>query len=159
MKKSRLTKLPCKWVFTGFNNPRYLAVLPKGNKQARTDRYKHTGGYRSSNVNTALGIMPYHIVVNHYFYFNENGKGDFMPCTRYTLGSIQYYCDESGGNTIQGIVLLLPHGKYLAGWTMGQDMISMVECNAYTNKCEAARYADTLAEQEAQTMYETEQDN
>jgi hypothetical protein len=68
-------------------------------------------------------------------------------------GITGYYTDEHGhGDTMQPCVALLPHGRFLAGWTMGEGMFTDFESGVYTDEREAwisAHYVtDSAAERE-----------
>ena len=60
------------------------------------------------------------------------------------------FCDEK----IRGIVARLPHGRYLAGWAIGVNMLASVENTLFTSEAEAAYFADSMAEQQAQAEWE-----
>lgn len=94
------------------------------------------------------------------FYLNDAG----MPCQRFDyaddiVSSIRHkgwYCDSFGDQTIRGIVLRLPHGRYLAGWTMGEGMASECDRVIYTDAEECARMADEFARITADNQREYE---
>ena len=59
-----------------------------------------------------------------------------------------WYCDEYGDDTIRGIVLRLPRSRgFLAGWTMGEHMITEIDVSwIHDDEIEAALAADGMAE-------------
>lgn len=70
-----------------------------------------------------------------------------------------WYCDEFGDTNIRGIVARLPHGRgFLAGWSMGQQMISTLDRSTiYDDEMEASRAADDMAERAAENQREFEE--
>ena len=56
-----------------------------------------------------------------------------------------YYADQWSGSIFSGIVASLSHGRYLAGWTEGEGMYSVLSREVYTDKNEAAYAADENA--------------
>jgi hypothetical protein len=57
-----------------------------------------------------------------------------------------WFCDEYCDEKIRGLVFTLPKGRgFLAGWTMGEQMSSFVECDIYDSAADAAHAADSLA--------------
>ena len=69
----------------------------------------------------------------------------FQPVGRLKVLDTGWYCD----NTLRGLILALPHGRFLAGWTLGESMISFVEKNVFRSLKAAERHADDLAEEES----------
>lgn len=69
-----------------------------------------------------------------------------------------WYSDEYQSDKIRGLVMRLPHSRgFLAGWSMGEHMASEVEPYAYATIEEAARAADSLAENAAERQREHEE--
>ena len=69
----------------------------------------------------------------------------------------RWYADPYQDQTITGIVARLPHGRgFLAGWTMGEGMISVLERDVYPDLESAISAADDLAMYAAEREYETE---
>ena len=63
------------------------------------------------------------------------------------------------GDTFDGIVVSLSHGRYLAGWTMGKGMYSVVERYIFNDKEDAASMANEGARIAAErSMEEFEKD-
>jgi hypothetical protein len=57
-----------------------------------------------------------------------------------------WLCCADCGITIRGLVLRLPHGRYLVGWSMGIGWASAVETDCiYDDMTEAAYAADESA--------------
>jgi len=63
-----------------------------------------------------------------------------------------WFCDEYGdGGKIRGIVVALPHGRFLAGWSMGEGMSSTVDASPiFSSAIDAAHAADSMAERAAE---------
>lgn len=74
---------------------------------------------------------------------------------RHTEG---YYCDlDCTGDTLQPIIARLPHGRgFLAGWTMGNDMIASINLDIYKTPEDAAKAAHGIAEYDARKNQEHE---
>jgi hypothetical protein len=61
-----------------------------------------------------------------------------------------WFCDEMGVDKIRGIVVTLPHGRFLAGCSMGEGKASTVAADLYNTAEAAARAADRMAESAAE---------
>src|SRR5690606_19227724 len=62
-----------------------------------------------------------------------------------------WFTDDQQDETIRGLVVRLPHGRMLAGWSMGEHMASEIDSTrVYDDEREAARAADALAERVAE---------
>jgi hypothetical protein len=144
--------------FAGFTWPRYVAVMAQGRaamKHKRELRKVCGGYYHAPTPNASRGKG---------FYLNDAGQpgsrwkwaDDVAPCNIRHKG---WYCDEYQDQTIRGIVILLPHGRYLAGWSMGEGMASAVDSTLYTDAVEAAHAADEEARiaAEREREYQAEQ--
>lgn len=143
------------FTFAGFQFPKWAWTLPKGSKAKRLEHYKNpcTGPYSTSPApNDCKGTS---------FYLNS----DFMPGLRWQwcdkvdgsrVDHTGWFTTEYGdGDKIRGLVMRLPHGRgFLAGWSMGKSMASYVESSAYESEIDAARAADSLAEDVAETERE-----
>ncbi len=132
------------FTFASFTWPRYVATLAQGPAALRRQRdiRKVCGGY-------------YHAPTPN----SQDGKGFYLgdagqPAPRWELTDVEYSCDEFGDQTIRGLILRLPHGRFLAGHTMGEGMASGVASTVYTDEDEA-RYA---ADEEARTVAERERE-
>ena len=151
------------FVFAGFKFPKHLWSLPKGSFAKRLARRNPvtTGEY-------IHGAKPDCRVKSFYL------DSDFMPALRWqwcddVCSSIRHtgwYCDSFQDSTIRGLVMRLPKNRgFIAGWSMGEGMISEVEYTIYDDKLDAARVADSLAEdvaekeREFQESQEEEEDN
>jgi hypothetical protein len=149
--KGRQRPLPFEFSFAGFRFPRYLATLQAGTKQQRVDRYKHTGGYCHAPKPGATG---------RGFYLDDSSRWKW--CDDVAGAGVKHtgwYTDEYGdGDKIRGIVVLLPHGRFLAGWSMGEGAASSLEYEVYTDAKEAAWAADSLAESVAEDEREYQEE-
>lgn len=148
MAKSRLRKLTDtdrEGSFAGFKSPRYLAILPKGTVEERKNRYKNTGGYFHFHEDCKN-------TTEYGFYLNS----DFMPCPRwkYTPKGIKYYADQFEDSTVQGLIFLLSHGRYLAGCSFGEEMSGFCERKIFTDEDDCARYSDEIARIYAEKCYD-----
>ena len=142
--KTQTEKLAPVFTFAGFEFPKYVWTLPRGTMEKRLEHAKHrcTGPYYHA---------PKHGDNSTMFYLDS----DFMPGLRWQyadyvadIGHTGWYTDEHGdGDKIRGIVMRLPHGRgFIAGWTMGQGMISTVDYDIYDDIEDAAHIADSMAE-------------
>lgn len=150
---------PVQFQFAGFSWPRRVAMLPRGSVAIRLERYRRPvcGPYYVAPKPGAPGVS---------FYFGS----DFAPGLRFSYADeisgagirhTGWFCDDYQGQTIRGIVARLTRGRgFLAGWTMGESMVSDLDTTSiYDDETEAARAADSLAESaaEAQREYEASQ--
>lgn len=158
--KSLTHPLTPEFTFAGFTFPKHVWTLPKGKLAKRLEQARNfvCGSYYHS--------PPPRVP------FKDHGTGfylesDGMPGLRWKfadeiirLNHKGWYCDEFQDSTIRGIVFTLPKSRgFLAGWTMGEEMASSVECDIYETQKEAARAADSLAESvaEKEREYQEEQ--
>jgi len=142
--------------FAGFKYPTTIYELPKplgasGIRKKREIR-KHCGPY---TMEKPLPLQEKH--EGGMFYLNDV----FQPGRYWKYADeinrriehkgwfIDDFCDE----TMKGIVIYLPHGKFLAGWTMGEGMISYYSGDIYCDEEEAA----WAANEEARMAAEKEQ--
>ena len=128
--------------FAGFTWPRYVATLtPLSGLRKKRELRKVCGGYYHAPVpdsNNGRG-----------FYLGDAG----MPFTRWqwcddACSSIRHtgwWTDDCCDDKIRGIVILLPHGRFMAGWSMGEGMASTIEPGIFDDIDEAARMADEHA--------------
>ena len=150
-----------RFAFAGFQWPRYVATLtPLSSLRKKRELRKVCGGYYHAptpNSNNGRG-----------FYLSDAGQ----PFTRWEwaddvegahISHSGWWTDEYGdGERIRGIVVLLPHGRYMAGWSMGKGMASTLEPGLFDDIVDAARVADSIAEnaadneREYQAQQETE---
>lgn len=139
-----LTKLTPEFTFAGFTFPRYIPELRRSNFDKRTSRsiYYHA-------PKPLTGKHP-----GKGFYLDSDGSpnrwewADEIDGAR--INHTGWFCDEYRDEKIRGIVVRLPHGKLLAGWSMGEGMASEVDGTLYTDEIEAARAADSEAEAAAE---------
>lgn len=139
------------FTWAGFGWPRYVARMACGPKALREKwaGRKFCGEYyhapRPEKAGTGRG-----------FYLGDAGQ----PFTRWKwcdevdgvrIGHTGWFCDRWGdGDSIRGIVVALPHGRFLAGWSMGEGMASDVDATLYDSEQDAARAADSMAEAAAE---------
>lgn len=148
------------FAFAGFQWPRFVATLPTGSTAKRLERYKQplTGPYYHAP-------RPKQETGGRGFYLESAGA----PGLRWN------WCDEVEGSRvdhtgwftddhgsaykIRGIVLRLPKGRgFLAGWSMGENMASSLDCDIYDDEIDAARAADSMAENVAEAEREYQDD-
>lgn len=149
-------KLETKFTFAGFSFPRYIVRLKRENKVGR-------------RVDTTYYIESTPIVdgahKDHFFYLGDMGSPNrYKFCDDIATRTIKHhgwFIDEYQSDTIRGLVVLLSHGRYLAGWTMGKGMSSAVCCDTmYDDELTAALDADTIARRTAELEREyRENDN
>ena len=130
--------------FAGFTWPRYVATLtPLSGLRKKREGRRFTGGYYHAptpNSNNGRG-----------FYLDDAGQ----PFTRWQwaddvegahISHSGWFTDDHGDSEkIRGIVILLPHGRFMAGWSMGKGMASTLEPDVYDDIDEAAQMADEHA--------------
>lgn len=138
-----MNKLPIEFTFAGFNFPRYIPELSNGKHRARSVYY---------HAPTPLTGGPH---PGRGFYLADHGsprRYDFADdIAGARIDHKGWYTDEYGdGDKMRGIIIRLPHGKMLAGWSMGEGMASSIEGHIYTDEIEAARAADQIAEYAAE---------
>lgn len=142
--------LPVEFTFAGFTFPRYVADMATGFKalKAKHAKTRCTSGYYHApkpNSNDGRG-----------FYAGNPGEG--QPFTRWEWADDAYsnithtgwFCDEFQDSKIRGIIVHLPHGRKLAGWSMGVGMASFVDPEVYDTVRDAALSADSMAESAAE---------
>ena len=149
--------------FAGFTWPRYVATLtPLSSLRKKREMRKVCGGYYHApkpNSNNGRG-----------FYLDDAGQ----PFTRWQwaddvegahISHSGWFTDDYGDSEkIRGIVVLLPHGRYMAGWSMGEGMASTLEPGLFDAIDEAAQMADEHArvaaenEREYQASQNTDED-
>ena len=131
-----------RFTFAGFQWPRYVATLTRiDGLRAKRETRKFTGGYyHSPKPNAPDGTV---------FYLDDAGQ----PFTRWrwcddidsSIRHTGWWFDDECDEKIRGIVILLPHGRYMAGWSMGEHMASAIEPGIFDDIDEAARMADEHA--------------
>lgn len=148
-------KLETKFQFAGFSFPRYIVRLKRENKVGtRVDT-----AYYTESEPILDGAHK-----DHFFYLEDMGSPNrWKYCDEIATRTIQHtgwYCDEYQSDTIGGLVVLLPHGRFIAGWTMGDKMASSVHCDiVYDDELTAALQADTIAEQTAERERDYRENN
>lgn len=154
--------------FASFKYPKTIYQLPtpcnlQGLKKKHELR-KHCGPYYKPEPCPVTGVHP-----GGSFYLYS----DFMPGRSWqwadeivNLEHTGWFCDEHGGTIARGLVIGLPHGRFLVGWSLGENMASGYAGTLYDNIEEAARAADEeariVAEHEREyheTMDENEEED
>lgn len=135
------------FTFAGFTFPRCVGTLPSGPFKKRIERMRHplTGPYYTSPSPRVAGKA------SAYFYL----ESDFMPGLRWQwcddvstrIQHTGWFTDDECVEKIRGLVMRLPNGRgFLAGWSMGENMASVVDLTIYPDAISAAYAADSLAE-------------
>ena len=133
-----------RFAFAGFQWPRYVATLtPLSGLRKKRELRKVCGGYYHApkpNSNNGRG-----------FYLSDAGQ----PFTRWqwaddvegaSIRHTGWWTDDYGDSEkIRGIVVLLPYGRFMAGWSMGEGMASTIEPGVFDDIDDAARMADEHA--------------
>ncbi len=138
------------FTFAGFTFPRYVATFaigPAALRRQRELRRVCSGYFHAPRPNDNSG---------RGFYLGDAGQ----PCKRWEWASdTEWYCDEFGDTTMRGIILRLPHGRFLAGYSMGEGMSSAVSATVYTDEDEARAAADEEARcaAESEREYQAEE--
>lgn len=151
-------------VFAGFAYPRRQWSLPSGplaDRLAAAKKGRICGPYyftepapNSPRVSfylddkaTAPGL-PWRWADQLPWEWSDNSR---MP-----VRSAGWFIDDCQGETIRGVVFKLPKGRgYLAGWSMGEGMISELDKTAvYDSGDDAAHAADDLARDAAEVERE-----
>lgn len=154
---SRFTLAGCglaPFEFAGFAWPRFVATLPTGPKARRLERYRNpvTGPYYHAPRPDQAGK-------GRGFYLDDTAAGLRWQWADEVAGSrvdnTGWFCDDYQLQTIRGLVARLPRGRgFLAGWSMGENMASVLDCEIYDDETDAARAADSMAESAAETERE-----
>ena len=143
--------------FAGFKFPKHLWSLPKGSFAKRLARRNPVtvGEYIHGAKPRCEGKS---------FYLDS----DFMPSLRWQwcdnvcnhIRHTGWYCDNIQYDKIRGIVMRLPRDRgFLAGWSMGDGMISEIEYIIYDDERDAAHAADSIAEKVAEKEREYQEEN
>lgn len=135
--------------WAGFTWPRYEARLdPRPAARRLADRRRLVCGEYYRAPAPAVDGQPR---AGLTFYL----ESDFMLGSRWQwadqvderIRHTGWWCDDDGdGWKLRGLVIALSHGRWLAGWSMGEGLASFVEARVVWNPREAARLADRLAE-------------
>ena len=143
--------------FAGFAWPRYLADMAIGinaMKKKRETRNICVGYYHAPKPTANHG---------RGFYLDDAGQ----PFSRWVwadevvdsgIRHTGWFGDDFGaGDKVRGIVARISHGRYLAGWSLGEGMASGIEPTIYDSAQDAARMADELAREVAENMREDDE--
>lgn len=75
---------------------------------------------------------------------------DYLRYSRLS-NTLAYWCDDDGFTSLTPIIARLPRGRgFLAGWTMGANMLANVAGEIFETAEDAARAAHDMAEQDAE---------
>ena len=130
--------------FAGFQWPRKVARMACGARALREKKEarRHCGEYvHAPAPNNSSG---------RGFYLDDSGQ----PFTRWQwadeisgagIRHNGWYSDQYQDQTIRGIVAMLPHGRFLAGYAMGEHMAAAIDADIYSDIVDAARMADECA--------------
>jgi len=141
-----MTPLATEFTFAGFSFPRYIPELTRSKYDKRTSRsiYYHAPKPLTGQPHPSTGFY-----LDNHGSFNRWQWADEVNGAR--VNHTGWYSDEYGdAEKIRGLVVCLPHGKFLAGWSMGEGMASAVEGDLYIDIIEAAYAADSIAEDVAE---------
>lgn len=138
--------------FAGFQWPRYVATLtPLSGLRKKREGRRFTGGYYHAptpNSNNGRGFYLGNAGQPFRWQWADDVEGAHISHSG-------WFCDEYGdGDKIRGIVILLPHGRFMAGWSMGKGMASTIEPGVFDDINEAAQMADEHARVAADAEYE-----
>jgi hypothetical protein len=142
------------FTFAGFTWPRAVAMLPEGALARRISRMRRplTGPYCHAPEPRTPGEQA------KFFYLDS----EFMPGLRWrwcdeVVKSIRHtgwFYNDIHDEKIRGLVMQLPHGRgYLAGWSMGKGMASLLDLSVYPDAIGAAQAADDMAHYAAEREY------
>ena len=136
-----------RFTFAGFQWPRYVATMtPLAQLREQKETWRYCGGYYHAPVPNASN--------GRGFYLSDAGQ----PFTRWEwcdnidgarIEHTGWWTDEYCDSKIRGIVVRLSHGRFMAGWSMGEGMASAIAPGVYFDIVDAARAADSMAEDAA----------
>ena len=153
--------------FAGLMWPRHLAILPTGPMAQRLERRKNpcTGKYFASLVITDA------LTQGKGFYLGDIGqpgpRWDWADEVSTRIKHTGWFADDHQNDKIRGVVIRLPHGRFLAGWALQSDILdddgtggmAAVSRQIFTDEVDAANDADDQAADVAECMAATaEQD-
>ena len=142
---TRAHPLNLAFVFAGFAWPRYLARMACGPSELRA---KWAG--RAFCGEYYHEPKPGHAGGGRGFYLDGAGQ----PFTRWvwcddvpnvSIDHTGWWCSSDCDDKIRGLVASLPHGRFMAGWSLGLKMASEVSTAMYDTAQEAAYAADAAA--------------
>lgn len=145
-----------RFTFAGFQWPRFVASLtPLSGLRNKHETRKVCGPYYHSPTPNASG---------RGFYLDDAGQpfGRWQWADDVDGSHINHHgwCTDEFGDfeKIRGIVVLLPHGRFMAGWSMGEGMASSIEPEVFTDIVDAAHMADECARIAAEKEREYQED-
>ena len=137
------------FTFAGFTYPRRLWEVTNGpaSLKRKWEGRKYTGGYFISPRPDSVDSVGFYLASDGQPFTRWQWCDDVADsCIEHT----GWFCDGYQDSKIRGIVVNLTHGRYLAGWSMGESMASTVDRDVYTCPIDAARAADSMAETAAE---------
>jgi len=134
--------------FAGITYPQKIYKLPKplGHEGIRKkrDMRKYCGPFYMENPRPIQGRHE-----GGFFFLNSDFQpGRYWKYADEVYTGIQHtgwFIDEQCDEKIRGIVIYLPHGKFLSGCTFGEGMISKYDGDIFTEEDSAAMAADESA--------------
>lgn len=159
MKSQLFSPLVPSFAFAGFSFPKYVWTLPPRSLAKRKER--HSDAYPCGA--TYHSPRPEQVGKGCGFYLGSDSPVslrwqwcDEVPGVR--IRHTGWFCDEFQGEKIRGIVAHLPRSRgFLAGWSMGEGMASEWDGDIHDTIEDAARAANSLAEDAAQRQLEYEE--
>lgn len=142
--------------FAGFTFPKFVWTLPRGKFSKRIERMRNpvTGEYYHA-PKPVNGSHP-----GAGFYLDSDG----MPGLRWQwcdevdgarIRHTGWFADDYQDTKIRGLVMRLPGSRgFLAGYSMGESMASAVDGYIYGDEVDAARAADSMAQNAADRDWE-----
>lgn len=145
--------------WAGFTFPRPIVELPRGTRRERMQAARENracGPYYHAPKPITGGAHPgrcgYHSRAGIAGLRRVEYADDISGAGIHHTG---WFCDQFQDGVIRGIVVRLTHGRMLAGWSMGEGMASLIDCDeVFMDEIEAARCADGLAESAAKSERE-----
>jgi len=112
--------------------------------RSKGDRCKGFSGYLSRDGKKVEGLCILRVVTAH----------DVLPNSIRHRG---WFCDEDRDQTMYGALAILPRRRgFLAGWSMGENMVTSFGGDIYDNERDAALAADGEARSAAEEQIEYE---
>lgn len=146
-----------KYSFAGFSWPKRLALLPAGPPSDRLKKKKKNRRTVGDYYQAPSIITDESKELARGFYLTTEGQPGLRweycdAVTREIRHTGWHTAIDGDGETIRGIVFRLPKGRgFLSGWTMGENMISVIfYCQVHDDEIEAAHAADSIAESAAE---------
>lgn len=132
--------------FAGFTFPKKVWMLPRGSLSKRVAEAREPrvcGPYMHAPKPEYAGRGAF-FYLGSDFQIGRSWQWADEAC-RHGINHRGWYTNDYCDDTIRGIVIRLPHKRFLAGWSMGEGMASEVDGKAFDDIIEAAMYADECA--------------